>query len=262
MPTRETPPHRVPRPATATGSSPLGRPAASTGQGDLADSYREFRHPLVALVLTVATAGALDAFAFLRYGAFVANQSGNAVFLGIGPAGSHPEWPSAAASLVAFAAGAGGLTWLRGTPRRWSAPVVGVVAVELAMVLWAALNALLGYGRHGPVSRAALAGAGALAMGGLTTLFSRTAGIATTITYQSGTTAKTGERAVRWVVGEGAARAHARTGTLLGLLAIASYAAGGAVGTVAQRQPYWVPLGGTLALTALLLIARRDGASS
>ncbi|MGW4500545.1 YoaK family protein [Micromonospora sp. NPDC004336] len=224
----------------------------------MAESYREFRHPIVVLVLTIATAGVLDSFAFLRYGAFVANQSGNAVFLGIGPAGEHPRWPASAASLVAFAAGAGIVSRLREVTRRWSPPVVNVVAVELAMSLWVVLNVLLAYGRHGAGSRVVLAATGAFAMGSLTTLLSRTAGIATTITYQSGTTAKTGEHAVRWLVDRGAGRARARLGTLLGLLGISSYAAGGAIGTLAQRQPRWVPLWGALALAVLIFLIRRD----
>lgn len=235
----------------------MNRPSPSR-RDDMTDSYREFRHPILALVLAIGTAGALDAFAFLRYGAFVANQSGNAVFLGIGPAGAHADWPASAASLVAFALGAGIVSRLRETMARWPVPVVNIVATELTMALWAVLNVLLAHGRPGPASRAALAATGAFAMGSLTTLVSRTAGIATSLTYQSGTTAKTGEHAVVWLVGGGTGRARARTGTLLGLLAIASYAAGGAIGTLAQREPRWVPFWGALALGALTMIVRRD----
>ncbi|AVT41398.1 DUF1275 domain-containing protein [Plantactinospora sp. BB1] len=237
----------------------MSPPSPSAGRDDPADAYREFRHPLLALILGIGIAGALDAFAFLRYGAFVANQSGNAVFLGIGPAGEHPQWPAAAASLAAFAAGAGIVSWLRGATRRWPPPLTGIVVTELALALWTVLNLLLGYGREAAAARIVLTAVGAFAMGSLTTLFSRTAGIATTITYQSGTAAKTGERAVRWLTGRGAGRTRARTGTLLGLLAISCYAAGGAVGTLAQHQPRWVPLWGALALATLILMIRRDG---
>ncbi|MFJ8832250.1 YoaK family protein [Micromonospora aurantiaca] len=224
---------------------------------DSADSYREFRHPLAALVLAVVTAGALDAFAFLRYGAFVANQSGNAIFLGMGPAGGQPTWPVSAASIVAFATAAGLVNLLRRRTRPTAAPLVDIAVTEAAMVVWTLLNLALAYGRHGTASRVLLAAAGAVAMGSLTTVATRTAGIATPITYQSGTTTKIGERAARWLFGPAADRGRARRGTLLGLLALVSYSVGGAVGTLAQHQPRWVPLWGTLALAVLILLLRR-----
>ncbi|MFJ6950355.1 DUF1275 family protein [Micromonospora aurantiaca (nom. illeg.)] len=114
-----------------------------------ADSYREFRHPLAALVLAVVTAGALDAFAFLRYGAFVANQSGNAIFLGMGPAGGHPTWPVSAASIVAFATAAGLVNLLRRRTRPTVAPLVDIAVTEAAMIVWAVLNLVLAYGERG-----------------------------------------------------------------------------------------------------------------
>ncbi|RBJ03187.1 DUF1275 domain-containing protein, partial [Micromonospora provocatoris] len=49
----------------------------------------------------------------------------------------------------------------------------------------------------------------------------------------------------------------ARRGALLGLLALVSYSAGGAVGTLAQHRPRWVPLWGTIALAVLILLLRR-----
>ncbi|MFD0782840.1 DUF1275 family protein, partial [Micromonospora azadirachtae] len=173
------------------------RSGAPAGGSQPTDSYREFRHPLPALVLATCTAGALDAFAFLRYGAFVANQSGNALFLGIGPAGEHPAWPVSAASLLAFAASAGVVSWLRSPARGAKAPLVDIAATEVAMIIWAVLNVALSYGRHGPTARVVLGAAGAVALGSLTPLLTRTAGTHTTITYQSGTTTKTGEHAVR-----------------------------------------------------------------
>ncbi|MGC4896625.1 YoaK family protein [Micromonospora sp. DT31] len=235
----------------------MDRSAPPAGQPGPTDSFREFRHPLTALMLAVVVAGALDAFAFLRYGAFVANQSGNAVFLGIGPAGEHPAWPVSAASLVAFATSAGLVDLLRHRARPAVAPLVDIVVTEVGMAAWTVLNLVLAYGRDGMGSRIALAAAGAVAMGSLTTVATRTAGVATPITYQSDTTAKTGERAARWLLGPHAGRARARRGTLLGLLALGSYTIGGALGTLAQHQPRWVPLYGTLGLAALILLLRR-----
>ncbi|MET8233372.1 YoaK family protein [Micromonospora sp. NPDC005298] len=239
-------------------------PPAGQGPGwsDKPDARHEFRQPIVVLALTTAIAGFVDAFAYLTYGAFVANQSSNVVFLGIGPAGRHPAWPAAAASLVAFAAGAGIVTRLRAARIRWAPSVRVLAATMFAMSVWAVLNVLLDHGRHGPQSRIALSALGGFSMGCLATLFVRTAGVATTITYQSGTVAKTGERIVGWVAGPTADRSRARRASLLGLLTLAGYAVGGAIGTLAQQRPLWVPAWATLALLAVLALARRDPASA
>lgn len=233
--------------------------SASTGPSipaDPQDVYREFRHPLLVLALTTATAGFVDAFAFLRYGAFVANQSGNAVLLGIGLAGRHAAWPESAASLIAFAAGTGVVSQIRAAPSRWAPSSRGLACAVAAMALWAALNVLLHHGRQGGWARVGLAAAGGFAMGALATLFARTAGIATAVTYQSGTVAKLGERVGRLMVGPDAGRSRARQGIFLGLLALTCYAAGGGLGAVAQEDPLWVPAWGTLALSTLSLLVR------
>ncbi|SCL73092.1 Uncharacterized membrane protein YoaK, UPF0700 family [Micromonospora peucetia] len=234
------------------------QPSTNGGTSDPEDSYREFRHPLLVLALTTGIAGFVDAFAFLRYGAFVANQSGNAVFLGIGLAGRHATWLESAASLVAFAVGTGVVSQLRAAHSRWSPSVRALACALVALSLWAVLNALLQYGRQGGLPRIALAAAGGLAMGALATLFARTAGITTAITYQSGTVAKTGERVGRWLAGPGTARRRARQGIFLGLLALTCYAVGGGIGTVTQQgQPRWVPAWGALALSTAALLLRQ-----
>ncbi|MFG1889270.1 YoaK family protein [Micromonospora sp. NPDC049051] len=234
-------------------------PRSSTGRDapDPDDSYREFRRPLLVLALTTAIAGFVDAFAFLRYGAFVANQSGNAIFLGLSMAGRHPTWPESAASLVAFAVGTGVVSQVRAARSRSSPSARGLAAAVLAMSLWAVLNVLLRYGHQGGLPRVTLAAAGGLALGALATLFARTAGITTAITYQSGTVAKTGERVGRWLVGPGRGRSRARQGALLGLLGLTCYAAGGGVGTVAQERPLWVPAWAALALSTVALLLRQ-----
>ncbi|WP_406080465.1 YoaK family protein [Micromonospora sp. NBC_00858] len=235
------------------GDSASARPSITS---DPQDVYREFRHPILVLAVTTGIAGFVDAFAFLRYGAFVANQSGNAVLLGIGLAGRHAAWPESAASLIAFAAGTGVVSQVRAARSRWSPSFRGLACAVVTMALWAALNALLHHGRQGGLPRIALAAAGGFAMGALATLFVRTAGIATAITYQSGTVAKIGERIERWLAGPGTGRRRARQGTFLGLLALTCYAAGGGLGTVAQGQPLWVPAWGALALSTLSLLVR------
>ncbi|MEU8165497.1 YoaK family protein [Micromonospora sp. NPDC049004] len=230
--------------------------STSGQQSDPQDASREFRYPLLVLALTTGIAGFVDAFAFLRYGAFVANQSGNAVLLGIGLAGRHAAWPESAASLIAFAAGTGVVSQVRAAPSRWSPSYRGLGCAVVALALWAVLNVLLHYGRHGGWPRIALAAAGGLAMGALATLFVRTAGITTAITYQSGTVDKIGERIGRWLAGPDTGRRRARHGTFLGLLALTCYAAGGGLGTMAQEQPLWVPAWGALGLSALAFLVR------
>ncbi|MGC5028574.1 YoaK family protein [Micromonospora sp. DT229] len=226
---------------------------------DPADVYREFRHPILVLGASTVVAGTLDAFAFLRYGAFVGNQSSNVLFLGVGPAGGHPAWPTAAASMVAFVVGTGLTTRLRAVQSRWTPVSRGLALAVATVALWGALNVVFEYGRDNPRLRALLAAVGGFAMGALATLFVRTAGIATTITYQSGTVAKTGERIVGWLLGPPQGRGRARKGFLLGLLTLAGYACGGGIGTLAQQRPLWVPAWATLALLAVAPLIRHRG---
>ena len=101
-------------------------PARPSAISDPQDVYGEFRRPLLVLALTTGIAGFVDAFAFLRYGAFVANQSGNAVLLGIGLAGRHAAWPESAASLIAFAAGTGVVSQVRAARSPWSPSLRGL----------------------------------------------------------------------------------------------------------------------------------------
>ena len=232
-------------------------PAEANRTGpDLGDAYSEFRRPILVLGMTTVVAGYLDAYAFLRYGAFVGNQSSNVLFLGVGPAGGHPAWPTAAASMLSFVVGTGLTTRLRAVDSRWSPVSRGLAVAVAAVALWTALNVVFQYGRDSPQLRALLAAVGGFAMGALATLFVRTAGIATTITYQSGTVAKTGERIVGWLLGPPTGRTKARKGFLLGLLTLAGYAVGGALGTVAQHRPLWVPAWATVALLAVAPLVR------
>ncbi|NBE80047.1 YoaK family protein [Micromonospora rubida] len=238
------------------GGSELTPSSDDPAQSGPAESYREFRRPILVLALCTGTAGFLDAFAFLRYGTFVANQSGNLIFLGIGPAGWHPDWPASGASLLAFATGAGVVSWIRALPGRWSPALRGLGATAFTLSLWTFLNVLLHHGQHGPASRVVLAAAGALATGSFTTLFVRTAGVTTTITYQSGTVVKTGGHLVRWLA-PGSDRDRARRASLLGLLTLVCYSVGAGIGAEAQQQPQWVPAWGLLPLVLVALLVRR-----
>ncbi|EFV14892.1 YoaK family protein [Segniliparus rugosus] len=98
----------------------------------------------VLLVLTF-TAGLIDAVGFLRLGhVFVANMTGNVVFLGVSVAdGSGRNALGSFVSLVAYMCGAaaGGRLWrsLRHRPRDWHTAVWGLHAL---LLLTAALLAL------------------------------------------------------------------------------------------------------------------------
>ena|SRR5690606_3332117 len=79
--------------------------ADSAAGYDWQDTRSEFRFPLLALGLTTAVSGLVDAFTLLRYGVFTANQAGNVVQIGIGLGGKFPAWPAASASVAGFGVG-------------------------------------------------------------------------------------------------------------------------------------------------------------
>ncbi|MFB9185917.1 DUF1275 family protein [Dactylosporangium sucinum] len=200
--------------------------------------------------MATAVAGLMDALALTRYGVFVANQSGNLIHVGMGLAGHDPLWPASAASIGAFGVGAG----IASRVRRVRGPDPAVVEFGLALaalILWAVVDAALDRGVPGaPGPRAVLAAAGAFFMGCFGGLFVRTAGIATTITYHSGTVMKTGERLVAWMTGSGQARRKASQGAALGLLGLAGYVSGAFLGTLSSNRPML-----TFALVLLVLVA-------
>jgi uncharacterized membrane protein YoaK (UPF0700 family) len=219
----------------------------------------EFRFPLLALAVATGVAGLMDALATVRYGVFVANQSGNLVHVGMGLGGRDPLWLASACSIGAFGFGAGIAFAVRracGPGRRPDPAVAGFCLALAALLLWAVLDAALDRGAPGLDRRAVLAAAGAFFMGCLGGLFARTAGIATTITYQSGTVMSTGTRVVAWITGSSAARREASQGVMLGLLGIGGYVSGSFFGALAGSRS--MPIFGLAAavLVALMLTLR------
>jgi uncharacterized membrane protein YoaK (UPF0700 family) len=114
-------------------------PASVAGSGDRRDPL-----PLLLVVLTVGT-GLLDAVAYLKLGhVFVANMTGNVVFLGFAVAGASDVSVSASLlALVAFLAGAlaGGRVGARYGEHRGRL-LAAASAIEIALVTAALLAAV------------------------------------------------------------------------------------------------------------------------
>ncbi len=231
---------------------------SAAGGASAGDSRTEFRYPLLALVVATGVAGLMDAVAVTRYGVFVANQSGNLVHVGMGLAGRDPLWFASACSIGAFGFGAAIAFGVRRAcgPGRPDPAVAGFCLALAALLLWAVADAALDLGAPGLDRRAVLAAAGAFFMGCLGGLFARTAGIATTITYQSGTVMKTGTRVVAWITGSGAARRKASQGVMLGLLGIGGYVSGSFFGALTASRPMLTFVLAAVVLVVLMLTLR------
>ena len=222
--------------------------------GDQQDTAVEFRYPLVALALTTAVAGLIDAVTLLRYGVFTANQSGNIVHVGMGLSGHFSPWPVALASIVGF--GVGGAV---GGPLRRAAtaspPVTELLGVIVVFTLWATADFLLDSGSRDRTHQVLLAALAAVGLGILAVLFVRTAGVKTTPTYQTSTVLNAAQSLSAWIARRGHNPSAARRWTL-GLVGIACYAAGGAIGAIAQRSVAWVFVLAIAVLATLLAVAR------
>lgn len=222
---------------------------------DQQDTAAEFRYPLVALALTTALAGLVDAFTLLRYGVFTANQSGNIVHVGMGLSGRFPPWLTALASIVSF--GLGGVAAVR--LRRFSRPLPPVnelLGVVVVLALWATADVLLDSGSRDRTHRILLAALAAFGLGMLAMLFLHTAGIKTSTTYQTSTVLNTAQALSDWISRRGRSAGAARR-WMLGLIGIGGYAVGGGIGAVTQRSLAWVFVLAIAVVATLLAIARR-----
>lgn len=222
--------------------------------GDQQDTASEFRFPLVALALTTAVAGLIDAFTLLRYGVFTANQSGNIVHVGMGLSGRFPAWLVALASIVGFAVGGVVAGRLRRFSRT-SPPVTDLVGAIAVLALWATADILLDSGSRDRTYRVLLAALAAIGLGFLAMLFLRTAGVKTTPTYQTSTVLNAAQGLSEWIRRRGHSSGAARRWTL-GLLGISCYAAGGGIGALAQRSLAWVFVLAIAVVATLLVLAR------
>jgi uncharacterized membrane protein YoaK (UPF0700 family) len=123
--------------------------------------------PLLLLALTVVT-GLVDAFSYLRLAhVFVANMTGNVVFLGFGLAGvGNIATAASLVAILAFALGAaiGGRASTRHAPHRGYL-LAAAAATQTGLVVGAAVIAQTA-GVQGSASRLVLVGLLAVAMGG------------------------------------------------------------------------------------------------
>ncbi len=184
---------------------------------------------LVVAVLLAAVTGFVDAIAFDRFlGVFVANQSGNAVFLGMAIGGSSVStvWRPATA-MVGFALGIVVGQLVR---QRARGPRLGAWLLVCEVVLFLVVIVI-----SGPIDRVHVIGGGegfvlivltSMAMGVQTEVIRRVAGTAVATTYQTGAIARLGE-AISRVVSRTARLREEREVVVL-LLVLAAYVGGAA----------------------------------
>ncbi len=195
---------------------------------------------LVVAVLLAGLTGFVDAIAFDRFlGVFVANQSGNAVFLGMAIGGSSVStvWRPATA-MVGFALGIvlGQLVRQRVPRRRLGA---WLLACELALFVIVIVIT-------GPIDRVHLIGGGegvllivltSMAMGVQTEVISHVAGTAVATTYQTGAIARMGEAVSRVLSRTARLREERELAVLLAVLA--AYVGGAALGAASPGTWRW-----------------------
>lgn len=155
---------------------------------------RVFRRPLAVVAVLAGVAGYVDAFAYLWLGVFVANMTGNIVFLGLALGGESTKGWESALALAGFALGAAAGVGLRSWGRRRGAPAGTVAPLVVECVLLAAVVVTVTARTTDPdgldpgsatslVALVALAAANGLQAFVIT----RIAGITTPTTYATGT---------------------------------------------------------------------------
>lgn len=195
---------------------------------------------LVVAVLLAGLTGFVDAIAFDRFlGVFVANQSGNAVFLGMAIGGSSVStvWRPLT-SMVGFALGimVGQLVRQHVSHRR-----LGAWLLTCELGLFVAVVAITG-----PIDRVHVIGGGegvllivltSMAMGVQTEVIRHVAGTAVATTYQTGAIARMGEAVSRVVSRTVRLREERELAVLLAVLVV--YVGGAALGAAPPGTWRW-----------------------
>jgi uncharacterized membrane protein YoaK (UPF0700 family) len=215
---------------------------------------------MVLAAVLAAVAGAVDAICFDRvFSVFPANQSGNAVLLGIGLGqgrGSQAWRPALA--IAGFALGVAVAIVLGSRISRRRRPEL-LLAVEVGLL--APLTIVLLGTAHPRVDLDGLATAGLLlltcgAMGIQTEIIGRVAGVAVATTYQSGAIVRIAELATR-SVDPSARPASLVPGLAVLFVVLGSYVGGAAVGAALGSWPaaLVVPLGVLVVVGVLVAFA-------
>ena len=207
---------------------------------------------VVALVLAAVT-GFVDAVAYDRFlGVFPANQSGNAVFLGVAIGGNtHSTGWQSGASMAAFALGVvvGELLRRRVPARRAGAALLACEVVFLVAVVVIA----------GPIDGVHLIGGAegyllivltSMAMGVQTTVIRHVADTAVASTYVTGAIDRMSAAVSRVVSRESRLRDERAVLVLLGV--VAAYVGGAAVGAAPPGEWRWAM---ALATTVVAVVA-------
>jgi uncharacterized membrane protein YoaK (UPF0700 family) len=212
---------------------------------------------LVDPVVLAVAAGFVDAVGFLHlFGVFPANQSGNAVFLGMAfaDAAPAPGWKPLLA-ITGFAVGAFvGVSLAARLPVDRRRRVLLAVEVAMMTVLTIAVAAVHDDGEllEGPAAVALLVAA-PVTMGLQTEVIRRTAGIAVTTTYQSGGVARIGEAVAGGLGLAGRGPRGARRLFLL-VAVVLAYVAGAALGSTGLGDGRLSLLPPTMVLAGLLAV--------
>jgi uncharacterized membrane protein YoaK (UPF0700 family) len=207
-----------------------------------------------------AVAGSVDAICFDRvFGVFPANQSGNAVLLGIALGRGHGggAWRPAVA-ILGFALGVALGIVLGSRLRGRSRPEL-LVAIELALLVPVAVVVLVDArpaDELGGVASGLLVVLTAGAMGIQTEVIGRVAGIAVATTYQTGAITRIAESMARRVATVDRRPAIAR-GLAILICVLVAYVGGAAVGSAlgSWRGAMFVPMGALVAIGVLARVA-------
>lgn len=203
-----------------------------------------------------AVAGFVDAVCFARlFHVFPANQSGNAILLGIGLGdGSAPDVWRPATAMVGFAFGVAGAVALRRS-RRVPAHNRALIAVEILLLGIVALAAGSIRDVDAPLdgaSGALLLLLAALAMGVQTEIIRSHAGVSIATTFQTGALTRIAEGAAG-ESGRGAVeRRTTTTAAFILTTVLAGYIGGAALGTRLATDVGWAA---AVPLSALAVLA-------
>ena len=212
---------------------------------------------LAASVVLGAVAGFVDAVSFDQlFDVFPANQSGNAVLLGIalGDAAATEVWRPAAA-MAGYALGVAGAVVVRrsGRIRRPARPLIAAELVLLALVVGGVGSLAAVHQPLGGLGGGVLLLLTSLTMGIQTEIIRGHAGVALSTTYQTGALTRIAEQAVAsHEVGADRRPASVAPITILATV-LAGYIGGAALGARLSDDWGWALVVPVLALAALLV---------